>query len=121
MTNAEAKKILEAYIACESKKAHFKCDDDNCDDNCHLLYEMGTVGEYNEAINIAIQALEQEPQTGHWIEKMDACECPYCHKAWDYFDNDTEDFDYCPKCGAKMDDVPDTNIGNMSDPDRIRK
>ena len=59
MTREEAKKILEAYIACESKKAHFKCSDDNCDDNCPLLYEMGTVGEHNEAIYMAIQALEQ--------------------------------------------------------------
>lgn len=59
MTNAEAKKILVAYIACESKKAHFKCSEYNCNDDCPLLYDMGTVGEYNEAINIAIQALEQ--------------------------------------------------------------
>jgi len=64
MTREEAKKILEAYIACESKKAHFKCSEYNCDDDCPLLYDMGTVGEYNEAINMAIQALEQEPK---WI------------------------------------------------------
>ena len=61
MTGEEAKKILEAYIACESKKAHFECSEYNCGDDCPLLYEMGTVGEYNEAINVAIQALEQEP------------------------------------------------------------
>lgn len=61
MTREEAKKILEAYIACESKKAHFECSEYNCDDTCPLLYDMGTVGEYNEAINMAIQALEQEP------------------------------------------------------------
>jgi len=59
MTIDEAKKILEAYIACESKKAHFECSDDNCDNDCPLFYEMGTVGEFNEAINIAIQVLEQ--------------------------------------------------------------
>lgn len=47
-----------------------------------------------------------QPNTGHWIEKMDACECPYCHKAWDYYDNDTEDFEYCPKCGAKLSENP---------------
>lgn len=59
MTNAEAKKILKAYIACESKQAHFECGGYNCDDNCPLLYEMGTVGEHKEAINMAIKALEQ--------------------------------------------------------------
>lgn len=57
MTNEEAKAKLEAYIMCESKKSHFDCGDSKCDDSCHLLYEMGTVGEHNEAINIAIKAL----------------------------------------------------------------
>lgn len=59
MTNTEAKKILESYIACESKKAHFECSEYNCDNSCPLLYEMGTVGEFNEAINMGIKALEQ--------------------------------------------------------------
>ena len=59
------------------------------------------------AIKQAIKDLPPvKPQTGHWIEKMDACECPYCHKAWDYCDNDTEDFDYCPNCGAKLSENP---------------
>ena len=62
MTREQAKKILEAYIACESKKAHFECSEYNCDDSCPLLYEMGTVGEFNEALDMAIQALEQEPR-----------------------------------------------------------
>lgn len=53
-----------------------------------------------------ILAMPSAEKIGHWIEKMDACECPYCHKAWDYCDNDTEDFDYCPKCGAKMSEIP---------------
>lgn len=60
MTIKEAKIILESYIACESKKAHFECNEINCDDNCPLLYGMGTAGEYNEAINIAIHVLSQE-------------------------------------------------------------
>ena len=53
-------------------------------------------------------------RTGHWIEKMDACECPYCHKAWDYCDNDTEDFDYCPKCGAKLSEIPTGSESNRT-------
>lgn len=68
MTREEAKAKLEAYIMCEIKKSHFDCSDSKCDDNCPLLYEMGTVGEHNEAINIAIKALKQEPNIGHCKE-----------------------------------------------------
>lgn len=57
MTIEEAIKKLNAYIFCESKKARYNCDN-KCDDNCNLLYEMGTVGEHNEAICKAIRSLE---------------------------------------------------------------
>ena len=33
--------------------------------------------------------------------------CSECHSIWSIIDNDTERFDYCPACGAKMDS--DTN------------
>lgn len=42
---------------------------------------------------------------GHWIEYDDECECPFCHKTWNYCDNDTQDFDHCPKCGALLVDM----------------
>lgn len=29
--------------------------------------------------------------------------CSACHSVWNIIDNDTERFDYCPNCGAKMD------------------
>lgn len=29
--------------------------------------------------------------------------CSKCHSVWNIIDNDTERFDYCPACGAKMD------------------
>jgi len=50
--------------------------------------------------------VDAEPvKKGHWIEKDDECECPFCGKTWNYTDNCTETFDYCPNCGAKMDEV----------------
>lgn len=131
MTIEEAKKILEAYIACESKKAHFKCDDDNCDDNCPLRYEMGTVGEYNEAINMAIKALEQEPCDDATLKDIfcmgceykeqepktvlysgdgyadgymvyDMAECPHC--GYEYEDGDKDwGLSFCPNCGQALD------------------
>lgn len=134
MTREEAKKILEAYIACESKKVHFECSDDNCDDNCPLLYDMGTVGEYNEAINIAIQALEQEPtvtstnnsgeMTYPQVESItpivvneDIYECS-CGFGWDK--NKTSRFHFCPNCGKAVGDGNDYKyIKSISKPTGI--
>lgn len=42
---------------------------------------------------------------GHWKEYEDECECTLCHSRWNYVDNCTETFKYCPNCGAKMDEV----------------
>jgi predicted amidophosphoribosyltransferase len=39
---------------------------------------------------------------GEWIEHEDEMECPQCGYFWNYCDNDTERFNYCPNCGAKM-------------------
>ena len=30
--------------------------------------------------------------------------CSACRSVWNIIDNDTERFDYCPACGAKMDE-----------------
>jgi rubrerythrin len=56
-----------------------------------------------EAIDMAIKALEQEP-TGHWISHYDKfskegwyeCDCCHTERAFNT--------DYCPDCGAKMAD-----------------
>jgi len=41
---------------------------------------------------------------GKWIEHEDEMECPQCGYFWNYCDNDTERFNFCPNCGAKMED-----------------
>ena len=54
------------------------------------------------AINMAIQALEQEPKTGHWIEEFNDIEgevrftCSSCGE-YQLFETD-----FCSDCGAKM-------------------
>lgn len=50
-----------------------------------------------------IPAADVEPAVrGKWIEHDDECECPVCGETWNYCDNDTERFDCCPKCGARL-------------------
>ena len=48
-------------------------------------------------------AADVEPVVrGEWLEHEDECECPACGETWNYCDNDTERFDCCPKCGARL-------------------
>lgn len=65
------------------------------------------------AIKMSIEALEQEPKTGHWIhhkevlyESAEHWECSNCHKSTmtdpAYPHNDFNHMYFCPKCGAKM-------------------
>lgn len=51
-----------------------------------------------------IRKLEQQiPKHGEWIDYVNShCECSVCHTEFNYFDNCTEDFRFCPNCGAKM-------------------
>ena len=58
--------------------------------------------DYEEFLEMAIKALEQEPKTGKWIEHFDESgkwyECDQCHTDWGGAVN------FCPNCGAKMED-----------------
>lgn len=41
---------------------------------------------------------------GRWLDNEDYMFCSICGIQWNYCDNDTETFNYCPNCGAKMDE-----------------
>ena len=68
-----------------------------------------------EAINMAIKALEQQPRKGHWIMTSDYLTTAY--GSIDYVtcsccgEDSLEEGDFCPNCGAKMDEeeTHDTN------------
>lgn len=40
---------------------------------------------------------------GRWLDNEDYMFCSICGIQWYYCDNDTETFNYCPNCGARMD------------------
>lgn len=112
MTNEEAIKIIRNEYLCVDKD----CDIEKSCRKCP--YAMPTKEPILEAYNMAIKALEQEPKTGHWIERHDdwgngiitdrRYKCSVCHGK--HIDTETgewhEVFDYkypfCPNCGAKM-------------------
>lgn len=54
---------------------------------------------YNEAVDLAIKALEQEPKTGHWIFDEILDKHYYCSECKSM---GVDYWDYCPNCGAKM-------------------
>ena len=56
--------------------------------------------------DIVIQALEQQPRQGHWIEVTNGRgghECNVCHNYAPSFQNGDEYLSaFCPNCGADM-------------------
>ena len=56
-------------------------------------------GKYEEALDIAIEALQQEPvKHGKWIEGELYIKCSECGYPVGHLSDN-----YCPNCGAKMD------------------
>ena len=63
------------------------------------------VNDYKEALQMAIQALEQQPHNAEFVPSRDGYEghvtCTNCFKIYDW-DSEAQYFNYCPKCGAYM-------------------
>ena len=62
-------------------------------------YFASLIPQAKEALDMAIQALEQEPKTGHWTHEYNGQTnhiCSYCR-----FESGRK-WNYCPNCGAKM-------------------
>lgn len=55
--------------------------------------------KYNDAVNIAIEALQQEPKRGKWLNYLKEGLKWKCSECGSRF---TTLWDYCPHCGADM-------------------
>lgn len=94
MTRARAIELL--------KEIQFCCDLENC-------RNAWDCDECVEAWEMAIEALEQEPKQGHWIDKGDFYVCSECGERMTYAVLGSEFSrayafmsDYCPHCGSAM-------------------
>lgn len=76
-----------------------------------MTYANEQEKEELEAINMGIEALEQESKTGHWIkygiprcgEQHYKCtSCEYYINFGQWGEVYTKQFKYCPNCGARM-------------------
>ena len=61
-----------------------------------------------EVINVLLMDT-QEVKHGHWVIERDetVVHCNSCGWAYEYYGGLEEEWNYCPHCGAKMDEVED--------------
>ena len=99
MTNKEAKAILENDLT-----GHVEGNN-----------------SFMDAFWMAVDALSQEPKTGHWIAQdiynchtdFKCSECGYIHSFMHLYGKPTADYTYCPYCGARMvepQEISDRNL-----------
>lgn len=72
------------------KKMFVNCDTNRCSHVCKYC---------DEALNMAIKALEQEPKRGKWLNYLKEglkWKCSECGSKY------TTPWHYCPNCGARM-------------------
>lgn len=63
----------------------------------------------------SLPPVNPQPKTGHWINgDCKGGNCSICGEYYAFYP-ESGDFNYCPNCGAKMIDLPDTNIGKMTE------
>ena len=70
MTREEATNMLKAKLECykrQTSETDFDCD--ICD-KCSLCYEQGNMGQQKEALDMAIKALEQQPEQRYTEEEL---------------------------------------------------
>lgn len=73
-------------------------------------YSTYLEADIRKALEMAIQALEQDPKTGHWIEQIDHEEncrtliCSNCDRPALHDGDSIWKHKFCPHCGAEMEE-----------------
>lgn len=93
---------MAKYIDRERLLHRFNIDD--------MMNVNGTLISLNIARNVIsnFPAADVAPVVhGTWLDNEDYMFCSICGIQWNYCDNDTETFNYCPNCGARMEGESD--------------
>ena len=97
---ADRKKVIKGLEHCSEMQTCFGCPYYKCDPTCQ-----------DDLCKDALSMLKE--QKAEWIEYPECLAydgaysdshivCSACKHVFDIMDNCTEEFDYCPHCGAKM-------------------
>jgi hypothetical protein len=103
MTDTEKTLLSVNKAICDGVRALPSAQQDctECNEYDHTTHSCP---KYCDVIRRTLEEAKQE-RTGRWIEyDISHCECPCCHVEWSYFDNEVECFNYCPNCGARMEE-----------------
>lgn len=69
-------------------------------ERCINAQNLKDAREFDEAKQIVIEALQQEPKRGEWLDAREEDPCWFiCSECKTMVD---ADYNYCPHCGAKM-------------------
>ena len=72
--------------------------------------------EWAETVRMSIKALEQELKTGtgHWVGMgeypYEVYECDNCGFIHTFIEGPTAQYNYCPRCGAKMEEPNESEV-----------
>ena len=91
-----------------------KCGKGGCSSRCPYD-DLGPDKCYETLMTDALELLREQPEQkhGHWIGHSECPEtlddehmaCSVCGCTYNIYMNDAATFDYCPQCGAKMDEA----------------
>lgn len=95
---------MAEYIELGKAKRYFE-NIDSGRRGCSTLMAPTEFAEYLDEIEIADVApvVHGRWQQIGYDEAMNRITCSCCLEYWNITDNDTETFNYCPNCGARMD------------------
>lgn len=86
-------------IALHCMKSYSESHSDLCE-LCPIYGQTGSDHCFEDALQYVINALEQEPKTGHWISRPHIYGVTFCSECG--FELKINNTNYCPNCGAKM-------------------